>query len=95
MVAVTSNESSGLQSLDQAILPQTTDDRHRTAAFATSGVTASIATAAGGLAVGPLTMTRGRAWASSGADRFWPAFAPTPQPAVPWSLVARAHGSGR
>jgi MFS family permease len=86
---VTSNESSGLQSLDQAILPQTTDDRHRTAAFATYGVTASIATAVGALAVGPLTAL-GSAAGLVGAARFWPAFAAYAAAGAAMVVVARA-----
>src|SRR3990172_5673247 len=67
MVAVTANENTGLQSLDQAILPQTTDPRHRTAAFATYRLLASVAVALGGLAVGPLV-------ALGAADPSAPAF---------------------
>ncbi len=93
MVAVTSNESSGLQSLDQAILPQTTDDRHRTAAFAVYGVTASIATAVGALAVGPLT-TLGSAMGLEGAARFWPAFAAYAAAGAAMVVVARAMDRG-
>jgi MFS family permease len=73
MVAVTANENTGLQSLDQAILPQTTDPGHRTAAFATYGLMASVAVALGGLAVGPL-VALGTALGFGGADRFAPAF---------------------
>src|SRR3990172_8695119 len=73
MVAVTANENTGLQSLDQAILPQTTDPRHRTAAFATYGLLASVAVALGGLAVGPL-VALGTALGLEGADHFAPAF---------------------
>lgn len=93
MVAVTSNESSGLQSLDQAILPQTTDDRHRTAAFATYGVTASIAAAVGALAVGPLTAL-GTALGLAGAARFWPAFAAYAVAGAAMVVVARAMDRG-
>ena len=93
MVAVTSNESSGLQSLDQAILPQTTDDRHRTAAFATYGVTASIATAFGALAVGPLTAL-GTAMGLVGAARFWPAFVAYAAGGAAMVVVARAMDRG-
>ena len=73
MVAVTANENTGLQSLDQAILPQTTDPRHRTAAFALYGLIASLAVALGGLAVGPL-VALGTGLGLAGADRFAPAF---------------------
>src|SRR3990170_2678317 len=73
MVAATANENTGLQSLDQAILPQTTDPRHRTAAFATYGLLASVAVALGGLAVGPL-VALGTALGLEGADHFAPAF---------------------
>ncbi len=93
MVAVTSNESSGLQSLDQAILPQTTDDRHRTAAFATYGVTAALATAVGALAVGPLTAL-GTAMGLAGAARFWPAFAAYALAGAAMVVVARAMDRG-
>jgi MFS family permease len=93
MVAVTSNESSGLQSLDQAILPQTTDDRHRTAAFATYGVTASIATALGALAVGPLTAL-GSSLGLVGAARFWPAFVAYSAAGAAMVMVARAMDRG-
>jgi predicted MFS family arabinose efflux permease len=73
MVAVTSNESTGLHSIDQAILPQTVAERDRTTAFALYSVVAFGATAVGSLSVGPLTAL-GAAAGLAGADRFAPAF---------------------
>jgi MFS family permease len=73
MVAVTANENTGLQSLDQAILPQTTEPGQRTAAFALYGLIASVAVALGGLAVGPL-VALGSGFGLAGADAFAPAF---------------------
>ena len=74
MVAVTSNESSGLQSIDQAVLPQTVPTRERTAAFALYNVVAAAFTALGALAIGPLT-TFAEASGLQGADRYTLAFA--------------------
>ncbi|HSM38233.1 MAG TPA: MFS transporter [Candidatus Limnocylindrales bacterium] len=54
MVAVTSSESTGLQSVDQAVLPQTVPDRQRTAGFALYNLLAAAASALGALAVGPM-----------------------------------------
>ncbi len=54
MVAVNANESTGLQTVDQALLPQTVAPRDRTAAFAAYNLVASAAAAAGALAVGLL-----------------------------------------
>ena len=73
MIAVTSNESTGLHSVDQAILPQTVAERDRTSAFALYSVVAFGATAVGSLSVGPLTAL-GAAAGLAGADRFAPAF---------------------
>jgi MFS family permease len=89
MVAVTANENTGLQSLDQAILPQTTDAPHRTAAFALYGLTASVAVALGGLAVGPL-VALGSALGLAGADRFAPAFVVYALAGVATVFAARA-----
>jgi MFS family permease len=54
MVAVSSNENTGLQSVDQAVLPQTVPDRQRTAAFALYNLVAAGASAIGALSVGPM-----------------------------------------
>lgn len=59
MVAVTSGESTGLQSVDQAMLPQTVPDRQRTAAFALYNLVAAAASALGALAVGPMVALGG------------------------------------
>ena len=93
MVAVTANENTGLQSLDQAILPQTTDPASRTAAFATYGLVASIAVALGGLAVGPL-VALGAALGLGGADRFAPAFVVYALAGLGTVLAARAMTPG-
>jgi MFS family permease len=53
MVAVTSSESTGLQSVDQAALPQTVPAAQRTAAFALYNLVAAAASALGALSVGP------------------------------------------
>src|SRR6185503_8698832 len=53
MVAVTSSESTGLQSVDQAALPQTVSATQRTAAFALYNLVAAAASAIGALSVGP------------------------------------------
>jgi MFS family permease len=74
MVAVNNNESIGIQTIDQAVLPQTVADRRRTAAFALYNVVASAAGAAGALAVGPLVAV-GAALGLEGATRYAPAFA--------------------
>ena len=74
MVGVTSNESTGLQTVDQAALPQTVRPRDRTAAFALYGVVAAGASALGALAVGPL-VALGSAVGLSGPERHAPAFA--------------------
>lgn len=54
MVAVTSNESTGLQTVDQALLPGSVAVTDRTAAFAFYNVVAAAAAALGALAVGLL-----------------------------------------
>jgi MFS family permease len=74
MVAVTSNESTGLQSIDQAILPQTVPPHQRTAAFALYNVVASTASAAGALMVGPVVTASGAA-GLDGPMRYGPPFA--------------------
>jgi len=73
MVAVTSSESTGLQSVDQAVLPQTVPDRQRTAAFALYNLAASAASAVGALAVGP-ALAVGHAFGLTGATAYAPAF---------------------
>jgi MFS family permease len=73
MVAVTSSESTGLQSVDQAVLPQTVPDRQRTAAFALYNVVAAAASAVGALSVGPM-VALGEALGLSGAAVYTPAF---------------------
>jgi MFS family permease len=74
MVAVTSNESTGLHSVDQAILPQTVADRDRTSAFALYSIVAFGATAIGSVALGPFVAV-GAALGFEGPDRYVPAFA--------------------
>lgn len=74
MVAVTSNESTGLHSVDQAVLPQAVDDRNRTGAFALYSIIAFAATAVGSVALGPL-VGLGERLGLAGADRYYPAFA--------------------
>ena len=74
MVAVTSNESTGLHSVDQAILPQTVADGDRTSAFALYSVVAFGATALGAVAVGPVVAV-GEAAGLAGPDRYAMAFA--------------------
>ena len=73
MVAVTSSESTGLQSVDQAVLPQTVPDRQRTSAFALYNVVAAAASAVGALSVGPM-VALGEALGLSGAAVYTPAF---------------------
>ena len=73
MVAVSSNENTGLQSVDQAVLPQTVPPRQRTAAFAAYNLVAAAASALGALAVGPM-VALGDALGLAGAARFAPAF---------------------
>jgi len=73
MVAVTSSESTGLQSVDQAVLPQTVPDRQRTAAFALYNLAASAASAVGALMVGPM-VALGHALGLTDAAVYAPAF---------------------
>lgn len=54
MVAVNANESTGLQTIDQALLPQTVAADRRTSIFATYNLLAAAAAAMGALAVGVL-----------------------------------------
>ena len=73
MVAVNANESTGLQTVDQALLPQSVTDRERTAAFAFYNLIASAAAALGALSVGLLPVIG--SWIGlSGADIYAPAF---------------------
>lgn len=73
MVAVTSSESTGLQSVDQAVLPQTVPDRQRTAAFALYNLVAAGASAVGALSVGPM-VALGESLGLTGAAVYTPAF---------------------
>ncbi len=73
MVAVTSSESTGLQSVDQAVLPQTVPDRQRTSAFALYNLLAAAASAVGALAVGPM-VALGEALGLGGSAVYAPAF---------------------
>jgi MFS family permease len=73
MVAVSSTENTGLQSIDQAVLPQTVPDRRRTGAFALYNLVAAAASAVGALAVGPM-VALGATLGLAGAAAFWPAF---------------------
>jgi MFS family permease len=73
MVSATANESAGLQSVDQAILPQTVADRDRTAAFAGYSLVAFVAGAAGSLTLGPL-VALADVLELAGPDRFIPSF---------------------
>ncbi|HEX6129795.1 MAG TPA: MFS transporter [Candidatus Limnocylindria bacterium] len=74
MVAVTSSESTGLQSVDQAVLPQTVPDARRTAAFALYNLIGAGASAVGALAVGPM-VTAGEALGLTGSGVYAPSFA--------------------
>jgi MFS family permease len=73
MVAVTSSESTGLQSVDQAVLPQTVPDRQRTGAFALYNLLAAAASALGALMVGPM-VAFGQALNLTDAAAYAPAF---------------------
>lgn len=73
MVSVTANESTGLVSVDQSILPQSVPERERTKAFATYGLVAFIASAIGSASLGPL-VGLADALGLAGADRFGPTF---------------------
>lgn len=74
MVAVNNNESIGIQTIDQAVLPQSVPDAQRTSAFAVYNLIASVAGAAGALSVGPLVAT-GEILGFEGTARYVPAFA--------------------
>lgn len=74
VLSVTVNESTGIASVDQAALPQTTTAQQRTAAFAWYNVVAAAAGAAGALAVGPAA-SLGSALGAPGAQRHAVAFA--------------------
>jgi MFS family permease len=73
MVAVNANESTGLQTVDQALIPQSVPDSQRTAAFALYNLLASAGAAIGALAVGVLPIL-GQILGLSGSDIFAPAF---------------------
>jgi predicted MFS family arabinose efflux permease len=73
MVAVNANETAGLQSVDQALIPQSVADDQRTAAFALYNLVASIASALGALCVGALPFL-GSALGLGAADIYAPAF---------------------
>ncbi len=73
MVAVTSNEATGLQSLDQAVLPQTVPPEQRTRAFALYNVGAVSASAGGSLAAGLLPQFASSA-GFGGPSSYVPAF---------------------
>ena len=73
MVAVNANESTGLQTVDQALLPQSVPDSQRTAAFALYNVLAAAGAALGALSVGLLPIIGG--WLGlSEPDIYAPAF---------------------
>ena len=73
MVAVNANETAGLQSVDQALLPQAVPDEQRTAAFALYNLVASVASALGALGV-VLLPALGGALGLSGPGIYAPAF---------------------
>ena len=73
MVAVTSSESTGLQSVDQAVLPQTVPDARRTAAFAVYNLIGAGASAVGALAVGPM-VAAGETLGLTGSAVYAPSF---------------------
>ncbi len=73
MVAVASNEATGLQSLDQAALPQTVPAQQRTRAFAIYNVVAVSASAAGSLAAGLIPGVAAAA-GLRGPNQYVPAF---------------------
>jgi MFS family permease len=73
MIAVTANESTGLHSVDQAILPQTVADRDRTSVFAVYGVIAFVTSALGSASLGPI-VALAEAMGLTGPDRYAPAF---------------------
>jgi MFS family permease len=73
MVSVTANESTGLVSVDQSVLPQSVPERERTKAFATYGLVAFVASAIGSASLGPL-VALADALGFAGPDRFGPTF---------------------
>lgn len=73
VVAVNANETTGLQSVDQALLPQAVPDEQRTAAFAFYNLVASAASALGALCVGTLPIFGG-VLGLAGSDIYAPAF---------------------
>ncbi len=73
MVAVNANESTGLQTVDQALLPQAVPAEQRTAAFALYNVLASFAAALGALAIGLFPLL-GSALGLTGPNIYLPAF---------------------
>ena len=73
VIAVNANESTELQTIDQALLPQSVPDHERTLAFALYNLVASGASALGALSVGLLPLA-GAALGLSGADIYAPAF---------------------
>ncbi len=74
MIAVNANESTGLHSVDQAILPGSVAPADRTQAFALYSLVAFAATALGSASIGPL-IAAARAFGLEGPDRFAAAFA--------------------
>jgi MFS family permease len=73
MVAVNANESTGLQTVDQALLPQSVPASQRTAAFALYNLLASGAAAIGALSVALVPLLAG-ALGLGGVDIYAPAF---------------------
>jgi MFS family permease len=73
MLAVTSNESTGLQTVDQAVLPQSVAAGERTAAFALYNTLAGIGAALGAAALGVLPALA-VSLGTTGAQVYLPAF---------------------
>jgi len=73
MVAVNANESTGLQTVDQALLPQAVAADQRTSAFALYNLLASAAAALGALSIG-LFPVLGQLLGVSGPHVYTPAF---------------------
>jgi len=73
MVAVNANESTGLQTVDQALLPQAVPPEQRTAAFALYNLLASVASALGALSIALFPLF-GRALGLEGPLVYAPAF---------------------
>jgi MFS family permease len=73
MVAVNSSESTGLQSVDQAALPQTVPAGQSTSTFALYNLVAAAASALGALTVGPM-VALGTGLGLGGASAYTPAF---------------------